>query len=55
MRNELAKLLDEVEFEEPDEIELYEDYEPKKMTKKEFVREMLRLQEERSIYADSMG
>lgn len=52
MHNELANLLSDVEYEEVDELELYEDYIPHKMTKREFVREMLRLQEEKSLYAD---
>lgn len=52
MHNELINLLSDIEYEEVDELELYEDYIPHKMTKREFVREMLRLQEEKSLYAE---
>ncbi len=52
MHSELANFLSDVEYEEVDELELYEDYIPHKMTKREFVREMLRLQEEKSLYAE---
>lgn len=52
MKNELVKMLNDVEFEETEEVEEYQEYVPKKMTKKEFVKEMLRLQDERNLYAD---
>lgn len=52
MKNDLAKILNDVEFDETEEAEEYQEYVPKKMTKKEFVKEMLRLQEERNLYAD---
>ncbi|BBF45422.1 hypothetical protein lbkm_4189 [Lachnospiraceae bacterium KM106-2] len=53
MDNNLAKLFEEPNYEEIKDIETYEDYAAKKMTKKEFVKEMLRLQEERNLYPDS--
>ncbi len=52
MHNELANILGDVEYEEVDELEIYDDYIPHKMTKREFVREMLRLQEEKNLYAE---
>ncbi|MDO5294553.1 MAG: hypothetical protein Q4F05_17600 [bacterium] len=54
MYNQLTELLnDEAEYGEEQEIDLYQqDYKPHKMSKKEFVREMLRLQEDRSLYND---
>lgn len=52
MHIEIANILSDVEYEEVDELELYEDYTPHKMTKREFVREMLRLQEEKNIYSE---
>ncbi len=52
MHNELTNLLSDIEYEEVDELELYDDYIPHKMTKREFIREMLRLQEEKSLYAE---
>lgn len=52
MRNQFAELLSENEYDEDDNEDIYSDYKPHKMTKKEFVHEMLRLQEERSMYSE---
>ncbi len=52
MYNQLAELLSDTEYNEEEEMDLYNEYKPHKMSKKEFVREMLRLQEERSMYSE---
>lgn len=52
MQDELAKILDDTSYDETEEMDLYTDYTPRKMTKKEFVKEMLRLQAERNLFAD---
>lgn len=52
MQGQLAELFNDTDYEEESEINIYEDYRPHKMTKREFVREMMRLQEEREFYAD---
>lgn len=49
MRSQFAELLREREYEE-EELEVYQEYRPHKMTKQEFVREMMRLQEEKNLY-----
>ena len=49
MRSQFAELLREREYEE-EELEIYQEYRPHKMTKQEFVREMMRLQEEKNLY-----
>lgn len=52
MYSELAELLNDVEYGEEQEVEVYNEFRPHKMTKREFVREMMRMQEERGLYAD---
>lgn len=52
MQKELAKMLSDVEYDDLKETEGYREYTPRKMSKKEFVKEMLRLQQEKELYAD---
>ncbi|MDO5520197.1 MAG: hypothetical protein Q4G58_06865 [bacterium] len=54
MYNQLTELLnDETDYDEEHEGDFYhQEYKPHKMSKKEFVREMMRLQEERSLYTE---
>ena len=52
MQSDLAKILIDVDYDDLKVSEEYRDYAPRKMSKKEFVKEMLRLQEEKGLYAD---
>ena len=52
MRNNLAELINEMDYDDKEKVEVYHKYRPHKMTKQEFVREMLRLQEEKHLYGD---
>lgn len=52
MHSEIMKLWEDTQYDEPDDMDLYRDYTPRKMTKKEFIKEMLRLQQERDLYRD---
>lgn len=55
MKKDLTTLFDDLDYENETEkeIDFYEEQYPKKMTKKEFIREMLRLQEERKMFSSS--
>lgn len=50
MKSDYNMLYDSSLYQDEDKEEFYEDYSPKKMTKKEFIREMLRLQEEKNLF-----
>lgn len=54
MQNDLTKLLEDASYEEADELEMYREYTPHKMSKKEFIKEMLRLQEEKNLYPEQV-
>lgn len=51
MHDELTGVIEDMLYDEAEELDLYTEYTPRKMTKKEFVKEMLRLQEENRLFA----
>lgn len=53
MKRDLDDFFDDSDYVEEEEVDLYSEFKQKKMTKKEFMREMLRLQEERRLYQES--
>lgn len=53
MKRDLDDFYDDSDYMEEEDVDLYSEFKQKKMTKKEFIREMLRLQEERRLYQDN--